>query len=129
MPKVTIKDVGTFDVDEGERLVNAISQEADVDIGHRCGGHASCTTCRVTFDEGEPDVMTRAEFDKLHDINQYGNFRLSCQIVVDRPMTVEPLMRASEKGWDDAGPQPEIEVEPEPEWFPIAELEAERESA
>ncbi len=127
MPKVTIKDVGTIDVDEGERLVNAIAQGADLDIGHRCGGQAKCTTCRVQFEEGEPDVMTRAEFEKLHDINQYGNFRLSCQIVVDRPMTVEPLMRASEQGWDDAGPQPEIEVEPEPEWFPMAELEAERE--
>lgn len=124
MPEVTIKDVGTFDADEGERLVNAITK-AGVDVGHRCGGHARCTTCRTKFEEGEPEVMTRAEYEKLHDIDQYGNFRLACQIVVDRPMTVEPLMRASEQGWDDAGPEPAIEVEPEAEWFPIATLEAE----
>lgn len=122
MPKVTINNVGAIDADEGERLVNAIT-EAGVDIGHRCGGHAQCTTCRTRFEEGEPEVMTRAEYEKLNDIDQYGNFRLACQIVVDRPMTVEPLMRASEQGWDDAGPEPAIEVEPEPEWYPIATLE------
>lgn len=117
MPRVTIKGVGTFDVDEGERLVNAIIQ-AGVDIGHRCGGQARCTTCRVTFDDGEPEVMTAAEHDKIESMKQLGEFRLACQIVVDRPMTVKPLMRASEQGWDDAGPDPAIEVEPEAEWFP-----------
>lgn len=123
MPEITIKDVGTFEVDEGTRLVNAIAS-CDVDIGHRCGGQASCTTCRVEFHDGEPDVMTTAEHEKLHDINQFGNFRLACQIVVDRPMTVEPLMRASEQGWDDAGPDPAVEVEPEAEWQPIDTLES-----
>jgi len=124
MPTLTIKDVGTFDVDEGERLVNAISQ-AGVDIGHRCGGHAKCTTCRVTFDDGEPDVMTAAEHEKLSDMKRLGTFRLACQIVVDRPMTVEPLMRASEQGWDDAGPEPDVEVEPEAEWFPKSHFQTE----
>ena len=125
MPKLTIKGVGTFDVDEGERLVNAISQ-AGVDIGHRCGGQAKCTTCRVQFKEGEPDVMTAAEYNKLKSMKRRGEFRLACQIVVDRPMTVKPLMRASEQGWDDAGPEPAIEVEPEAEWFPMEQLEDEQ---
>jgi ferredoxin len=127
MPILKIKDVGSFDVDEGQRLVRAIS-EAGVDIGHRCGGHASCTTCRVHFIEGEPDVMTQAEYEKLSDIGQLGAFRLSCQIVVDRPMAVEPIMLAREKGWDDAGPEPELEVTPEPAWYSRDELEAMSES-
>jgi ferredoxin len=122
MPELTIDGVGTFDIDEGERLVNAITR-AGVDIGHRCGGQARCTTCRVRFEQGEPDVMTAAEREKLGDMNRLGDFRLSCQVVVDRPMTVKPLMRASEKGWDDAGPEPAVEVEPEAEWFPISQLD------
>jgi len=122
MPQLTIQGVGTFDVDEGERLVNAIAQSG-VDIGHRCGGQAKCTTCRVVFEDGEPDVMTKAEHEKLSDMGRHGDFRLACQIVVDRSMTVEPLMRASEQGWDDPGPEPDIEVEPESEWFPASHFE------
>ncbi len=128
MHKLTIEGVGTFEVDEGTRLVRAI-EDAGVDIGHRCGGQARCTTCRVAFQEGEPGVMTQAEHDKLDDINQLGEMRLACQIVVDRDMTVEPLMTVEDQGWDDAGPEPAITVEPEPEWHPIETFEDGSESA
>ena len=123
MYELTIKGVGTFEVEEGTRLVRAI-EDCGVDIGHRCGGQASCTTCRVQFEEGEPNVMTEAEHGKLGDIGQLGEMRLACQIVVDRDMTVKPLMTAEEQGWDDAGSEPSITVEPEPEWHPIASLDA-----
>lgn len=121
MHELTIEGVGTFEVEEGTRLVRAI-EDAGVDIGHRCGGQASCTTCRVEFEDGEPGVMTEAEYEKLGDIDQLGNMRLSCQIVVDRDMTVKPLMTVSDQGWDDAGPEPAVVVEPEPEWYPIRTL-------
>lgn len=124
MHELTIEGVGTFEVDEGTRLVRAL-EEAGVDVGHRCGGHAQCTTCRVTYEDGEPGVMTEAEYEKLKDIDQFGEMRLSCQIVVDRDMTVKPLMTVSDQGWDDAGPEPAITVEPTPEWHPIETLEAE----
>jgi len=123
MPTLTIEGVGEFDVDEGTRLVRAI-EDCGVDIGHRCGGHSGCTTCRCEISDGEPDVMTRAEHEKLSSINQLGTMRLSCQLVVDRDMTVKPLMTVSDQGWDDAGPEPAITVEPEPEWFPIDDLNA-----
>ena len=124
MHKLTIKDVGTFEVEEGTRLVRAI-EDCGVDIGHRGGGHSQCTTCRVGFEAGEPEVMTEAEHDKLTDIGQYGEMRLACQIVVDRDMTVTPLMTVEDQGWDDAGPEPAIMVEPDAEWFPIDSLEQE----
>ncbi len=127
MHEVTIKDVGTFEVEEGTRLVRAI-EDAGVDVGHRCGGQAQCTTCRVKFEEGEPGVMTEAEHEKLNDIDQFGEMRLSCQIVVDRDMTVDPLMTVSDQGWDDAGPEPSITVEPEPEWHSIETLETEQDA-
>jgi len=121
MPKLTIDGEGTFDVDDGTRLVRAIEQSG-VEIGHRCGGHASCTTCRVEFEEGEPAVMTEAEFEKLHNMDKVGEMRLACQVVVDRDMTVRPLMWASKEGWDDNGPEPAIEVEPTPEWHAPKDL-------
>lgn len=123
MHELTIKGVGTFEVEEGTRLVRAI-EDCGVHLGHRCGGEAKCTTCRVAFEEGEPGVMTEAEHEKLGDIGQFGEMRLSCQIVVDRDMTVEPLMTLEDQGWDDAGPEPAITVEPVSEWFPIETLHA-----
>lgn len=122
MYELTIQGAGTFEVEEGSRLVRAI-EKCGVELGHRCGGNAQCTTCRVEFEAGEPQVMTEAEYEKLTDIGQYGDIRLSCQIVLDRDMTVKPLMTVEDQGWDDAGPEPAITVEPAPEWSPIEALE------
>ncbi len=61
MPKLTVADVGTFDVPQDKRLVLALEDEAKVDQLHACGGNARCTTCRVEFVAGEPERMTVAE--------------------------------------------------------------------
>jgi ferredoxin len=116
MATLNIAAVGTYEVKDGQRLVLAIEQ-CGVDIGHRCGGHARCTTCRVNFISGEPDTMTRAEYEKLKDRGLLGEMRLSCQILTDGAMTVEPLMRVQDMGWDDPGPEPEASITPEPEWL------------
>jgi ferredoxin len=100
---------------EGTRLVLAI-EALGVHVGHRCGGKARCTTCRVTFDEGEPEAMTEAEAAKLEEKGLAGEARLSCQIVLDRDMTVAPVMTLESEGWSDTGPTPAEEVEPEPTW-------------
>lgn len=120
MPTLTI-DGHHSDVPSGKRLVLAI-QEAGVDIGHRCGGNARCTSCRVVFEVGEPDVMTKAEARKLEEKGLLGAVRLSCQIVVDRDMAVRPLMTLQTEGWSDTGPQPAADVVPEAVWYPRAEV-------
>jgi ferredoxin len=125
MPRITV-DQQTFEVSEGKRLVLAIEEDAGVHIGHRCGGFARCTTCRVQFQSGEPDTMTRAEFNKLQERELYGSYRLSCQIVCDHDMHVQPVMTLENQDWTDTGPPPEVTVTPEARWFPIAELEAEQ---
>ncbi|MBO9316426.1 MAG: 2Fe-2S iron-sulfur cluster binding domain-containing protein, partial [Chloroflexus sp.] len=51
MPVITIGE-RSITVEPGTRLVLAIEQ-AGIAIGHRCGGNARCTTCRVVFAEGE----------------------------------------------------------------------------
>ena len=123
MPQITVDDK-TFDVPEGKRLVLAI-EDSGIAIGHRCGGFARCTTCRVEVLSGEPPTMTRAEYAKLHERDIFGQYRLSCQIVCDHDMHVHPIMTLESEGWDDTGPRPEPTVTPEAEWFPIEELEQE----
>jgi ferredoxin len=87
-----------------------------VDILHRCGGYARCTTCRVQFVEGEPATMTQAEKDKLAERNLLGEARLSCQIVCGHDMTVRVLQTLSESGLPDPGGAPEPHITPAPEW-------------
>ena len=115
MPTITVEGFGSFEALEGQKLVLAI-EEAGVDIGHRCGGYARCTTCRVRIFEGEPEAMTQAESDKLQAAGHLGKIRLACQILVEGDMTVEPLMRVSTMGWTDPGPPPAETITPEPEW-------------
>lgn len=121
MPNLTIENQ-TFEVPEGKRLVLAI-EEQGINIGHRCGGFARCTTCRVEFQAGEPEVMTKAEYDKLVDRGLLGQFRLSCQILCDHDMSVQPVMTKESEGWTDTGPAPEPVVTPEAKWYPTEELE------
>ena len=116
MATLSIAEVGTYDVKDGQRLVLAI-EGCGVDIGHRCGGFARCTTCRVRFISGEPQTMTRAEYEKLKERGLLGEVRLSCQMLMDGAITVEPLMRVQDMGWDDPGPEPETSITPKPEWL------------
>jgi ferredoxin len=123
MPKLTVGGQ-TVEVEGGKRLVLAI-EEAGVEIGHRCGGNARCTTCRVAFAEGEPATMTRPEFDKLKERGLLGQYRLACQIVCDHDMTIaEVSMTKENQGWTDTGPAPEPTVTPEAVFHPTSELQA-----
>ncbi len=116
MPKLEIEDAGTFEVEEGKRLVLAIEEDAGVDILHRCGAYAKCTTCRVEFLEGEPGRMTEAERVVLESRNLLGEVRLSCQSVCDHDMKVRVLMTVTSTGLDSPGNKPEPEITPPPEW-------------
>lgn len=120
MPNLTINGK-TVEVESGKRLVLAI-EEAGINIGHRCGGNARCTTCRVKFKAGAPQTMTEAEYKKLTDRDLFGQVRLSCQITVDHDMSVEPVMTKESEGWPDTGPEPEETVTPEAIWYPIEAL-------
>lgn len=123
MPNLTI-DGRAADVPDGQRLVLAIESQG-IAIGHRCGGFARCTTCRVEFQAGEPETMTRAEYAILSTRGLLGQARLSCQIMCDHDMAVHPLLTKENQGWDSTGPTPEPTVTPEAAWFPKSELERE----
>lgn len=118
MPRLTI-DGKEFEVEKGKRLVLAI-EETGCMIGHRCGGNARCTTCRVEFLAGEPDTMTEAEYTRLRDRGLLGQARLSCQIIVEHDMSVHPVLTTENSlEWQgDNGRTPEPTVMPKAEFFP-----------
>lgn len=124
MPKLTIAGK-TLEVAQGKRLVLAI-EDSGVALGHRCGGNARCTTCRVRFEAGEPETMTQVEYTRLSETGLLGEARLSCQIVCDHDMSVIPLVTADTKPeWDgDTGPTPAEQVTPTAEWFLLEDLKA-----
>lgn len=100
MPSVTVEGIKTFEVEDGKKLVLAI-EDAGIDILHRCGGNARCTTCRVVVLAGDPEPMQAAEQERLaRETNLEEGTRLSCQIRVSSDLWVKVLKRASETGMD-----------------------------
>jgi len=105
MPTVTVEGEKSFDVETGRKLVLAI-EDAGIDIMHRCGGNARCTTCRVQVVSGEPEPMRELERARLAREGNLGpDIRLSCQVHVASDLTVRVLNRASAAGIS-AGPRP-----------------------
>ena len=116
VPRLEVEGAATVEVEEGRRLVLAVEEDAGVDILHRCGGHARCTTCRVEYLEGEPEKMTRAELEILTNKGLLGEARLSCQALVEHDVRLRPLMTMASTGAVDPGKKPEPDITPEPEW-------------
>src|SRR6185436_7829620 len=97
MPKInaeTATGLVETDAPEGKKLV-LVLEDAGIDILHRCGGNARCTTCRVEVLEGNPGEMAELE----------PNVRLSCQIHVHEDLKVRVINQASVRGMDP-GPRP-----------------------
>jgi ferredoxin len=108
MATITAETAGgteTLAAAEGRKLVLAL-EDAGVDILHRCGGKAKCTTCRVEVLAGDPGEIGDAERDRLAaETGLADNVRLSCQVRVADDLTVRVINQASVKGID-AGPRP-----------------------
>ncbi|TWT74742.1 2Fe-2S iron-sulfur cluster-binding protein [Allorhodopirellula solitaria] len=117
MPKLTVENVGTFDIPAGKRLISALIEDAGTDQLHACGGAAKCTTCRVEFIEGEPEKITLAEKEllKVREVSEPG-VRLSCQIACEDDMNVRLISRLEGSGRKDQGGPVSSEIEPPPEW-------------
>jgi ferredoxin len=108
MPKIqaeTATGLVETEAPAGKKLVLAI-EDAGVDILHRCGGNARCTTCRVEILEGDAGEMRELEKNRLAVETELApNIRLSCQIHVQNDLKVRVVNQASVKGIDP-GPRP-----------------------
>ena len=105
MSTITIEGEKAFEVEAGKKLVLAI-EDAGIDILHRCGGNARCTTCRVVVLAGEAPPMGDAEQERLaREVDLAPNTRLSCQIRVDSDLEVRVINRSQLAGVPP-GPRP-----------------------
>ncbi len=108
MPKIQAEianGLQEFEAPEGKKLVLAI-EDAGIDILHRCGGNARCTTCRVEVLAGDPGEMGELERNRLAvEAELAENIRLSCQIHAHDDLKVRVVNQASVRGMD-AGPRP-----------------------
>ncbi len=93
----------SFDAEADRKLVLAL-EDNGVDILHRCGGNAKCTTCRVEILSGDPGEIGEPEKNVLAtktDLNDHT--RLSCQIRVIDDLHVKVVRQASVEGIDAGG--------------------------
>jgi len=108
MPNIqaeTASGIVEIDAPEGKKLVLVI-EDAGIDILHRCGGNARCTTCRVEVLAGDPGEMGELEQNRLAvEAELAPNVRLSCQIHVHNDLNVRVINQASVRGMDP-GPRP-----------------------
>jgi len=108
MPTITAETASgtqTLEAPEDKKLVLAI-EDAGIDILHRCGGNARCTTCRVEVLEGDPGEMRELERNRLAmETGLAENIRLSCQIRIHDNLKVKVINQVSVRGMD-AGPGP-----------------------
>ena len=108
MPTITAETasgIQPFEAPEGKKLVLAI-EDAGIDILHRCGGNARCTTCRVEIVAGDPGEMGELERNRLAmETELADNVRLSCQIRVKDNLDLKVVNQVSVRGMD-AGPRP-----------------------
>ena len=108
MPRIeaeTATGTQAFDAADGIKLVLAI-EDAGIDILHRCGGNARCTTCRVEILAGDPGEISELERDRLaKEADLAENVRLSCQVRVIDDLKVRVVRQASTSNLE-AGPRP-----------------------
>jgi ferredoxin len=108
MPVVVVEgETQPIEAAEGRRLVLAI-EDAGIDILHRCGGNARCTTCRVEILSGDPGPMTEPEEERLSRVeDRTPNMRLSCQVQVNDDLDVRVIRRLRDfPEMSDPGPRP-----------------------
>src|SRR5918992_6135559 len=103
MPKIhaeTANGLVETEAPEGKKLVLAI-EDAGIDILHRCGGNARCTTCRVELLGGDAGEMGELERNRLAmEAELADNIRLSCQIRIQDDLKVRVINQASVRGMD-----------------------------
>lgn len=101
MPNITAETAaGTVSIDAqaGRKLVLEL-EDNGVDILHRCGGNARCTTCGIEVLSGDAGEKTDAEIAVLTAKGiDSETFRLSCQIRCENDLSVKVLKQASTAG-------------------------------
>lgn len=95
-----------FECESDRKLVLCL-EDNGVDILHRCGGNARCTTCRIEIIDGDAGPIGDAEREIMAtkpDMTE--RMRLSCQVRISDNLNIKVIRQASVDGLD-AGPRPQ----------------------
>ena len=105
MPLLKVVGAASYEIEAGKKLVLAL-EDSGIDVLHRCGGLARCTTCRVEVIDGAVPPMSDLEIEALETPEMIAQFRLSCQLHCNNDLTVRVDQRSSEVGIG-VGPRPQ----------------------
>jgi len=98
MPTVQVEGREAIQAIEGTKLVLAL-EDNGIDILHRCGGNARCTTCAVEVLSGNAGEMEEAEATVLRNKGiEDAAIRLSCQIRIHHDVSVRLIKTAASTG-------------------------------
>jgi len=107
----TANGKASVESEKGRKLVLAL-EDGGIDILHRCGGNARCTTCRVEVLSGDPGPIGEAEKAILATKTDLGDHtRLSCQVRIIDDLHIRVINQASVTGLDP-GTRPVEETTP-----------------
>lgn len=86
MAKVTFRDADNGEklvtIHEGQTILRAAKQ-GRIALRHKCGGNASCTTCKVVIlDQIGISQPNQKEINRLGEVDIEKGLRLSCQTIV-----------------------------------------------
>ena len=106
MPTLFIEGKEAIQVEAGTKLVLAL-EDNGIDVLHRCGGNARCTTCAVEIVSGNAGEMSEAEASARSGKGvEDPAVRLSCQVHVHEDLSIKLMKTTSSTGLD-AGPRPQ----------------------
>lgn len=106
MPTIQVEGREPIQAEAGKKLI-LVLEDSGLDVLHRCGGNARCTTCRVEVLEGDAGPVGEAEAAILETKGiTEPNIRLACQIRVQSDLKVQPVMTVSNSGLEP-GKRPE----------------------
>ncbi|MFD0672855.1 2Fe-2S iron-sulfur cluster-binding protein [Cohnella sp. GCM10027633] len=106
MPTIQVEGKQEIQAEKGTKLVLALEDDG-VDVLHRCGGNARCTTCAVEVLSGDAGEMGEAEATvRANKGIEDTAIRLSCQIHVHDDLAIRLIKTVASTGLD-AGPRPQ----------------------
>lgn len=98
MPTVQVEGRDAIQAVAGTKLVLAL-EDNGIDVLHRCGGNARCTTCAVEVLSGNAGEIEEAEATVLRNKGiEDATIRLSCQIRLHSDVSVRLIKTATSTG-------------------------------
>jgi len=74
----------------GVYILLDLLNEHKISIDQSCGGHGSCTTCRIFVDDLDAKLSPRTEIEteRAEERSFKNNERLACQLEVDHDLVI-----------------------------------------